>query len=73
MNEKHKRKHDVGEDLRETFIELCEKLVKEATNVTKYNILNGRIDEITKKYPVISRSIDWWHERWCHIFKPFCG
>ena len=71
MNEMLKNKHDVGEDLRETFFELCQKLVKEATNVTKY-ILKGMIDEIAKKYPAISRSIDWWHERWCKIFKPFC-
>ena len=58
MNEMHKRKHDVAEDLRETCIELCEKYVKEVANVTKYSILKGRIDEIAKKYPTISRSID---------------
>ena len=48
MNVLHKKKLDVVEDLRETFIELCERLVKKVTNVTKYNILKGRIDEIAK-------------------------
>ena len=48
MNDMHKRKHDVQQDLRETFIELCEKLLKEATNVMKFNILKGRIDVVAK-------------------------
>ena len=39
----------------------------------KVNILKGRTFEIAKTFSAISRSFDWWHERWCHIFKPFCG
>ena len=73
LNDMHKKKHEVKENMREKFTQLCEKLCHEATTVSQYNVYKSRLDEIGKLYPAIGQFINWWHDRRSHIFPPFRG
>ena len=43
------------------------------STVSKYNLLNGKVEEVEKLHPEIALWIEWWHARCSHIFTPFRG
>ena len=53
------------------FLDICEKMMKYTTTVSKYNISKGMLNEMAKMHPVLKPWIAWWHARRSHIFAPF--
>ena len=51
---------------KDIFRQLCV-----VTTVSKYNILKGKLDELSKLAPALEKWIEWWHLHRSHIFGPF--
>ena len=52
------------------FKDICCQLCL-VTTVSKYNILKGKLDELSKLAPELQKWIEWWHLHRSHIFGPF--
>ena len=52
------------------FKDICCQLCL-VTAVLKYNILKGKLDELSKLAPALQKWIEWWHLHRSHIFGPF--
>ena len=67
-----KKKHEVPEEMKEEFMDTCKQLCK-VTTVSKYNILNGKLEEMAARVPQLYTWIKWWHDQRSHIFGPYRG
>ena len=65
-----KRKHQIPEERREEFIQICNQLCL-VSSVARYEILKGKLEEMARTTPSLWSWIEWWHIRRAHIFGPF--
>ena len=64
-------KHQTPEESRDQFIQICNQLCL-ATTVARYEILKGKLEEMTRRTPYLWSWIEWWDIRKAQIFGPFC-
>ena len=62
-----KRKHQIPEENRDQFIQICNQLCL----VARYEILKGKLEEMARRTPSLWSWIDWWDIRRAHIFGTF--
>ena len=55
---------------RDMFKDICHQLCV-VTTVSKYNILKGKLDELSILAPALEKWIEWWHLHRSHIFGAF--
>ena len=64
---------EFDEDIKEEFLQLCQELLK-TTTILEYQLVAGRLKQISDKYPNIRGPLNWWHVRRWHVFGSFrCG
>ena len=66
-----KQKHQIPEESRDQFIQICNQLCL-VTTVARYEILKGKLEEMARRTPSLWSWIEWWDIRKAHIFGPFC-
>ena len=60
------------EEIREIFTVTCTKMCS-VTTVSHYHLLKGKLNELSKLFPMLESWIHWWHQRRSHVFPPFRG
>ena len=64
-----KQKHQIPEESRDQFIQICNKLCL-VTTVARYEILKGKLEEMARRTPSLWSWVEWWDIRKAHIFGP---
>ena len=69
-NDVVKKSTHIPIEFRDMFKDICHQLCV-VTTVLEYNILKGKLDELSKLAHALEKWIEWWHLRRSHIFGTF--
>ena len=65
--QEQKQKHQILEESRDQFIQICNQLCL-VTTVARHEILKGKLEEMARRTPSLWSWIEWWDIRKAHIF-----